>query len=557
MADSANSRSGARGAAVCAGLALVMLATASARLRGLFLNSALLAGGALAVALPVGTLLGVVVAKVDVPGRRLLAWLLVGLLFVPLYAYAGAWQSVLGLGGWLSMRTIDGYADPWLQGWRGALWVHGMAAVPWVALAVAAALATIERRLEEESLLDAAPWRVLVRVSLRRAAGGVAAAAAWVALMCATEITVTDLYQIRTFAEEVYADASLGMLVAPAGVDPASAIGVVAVEPFLTSDLALGVAALALLTFAAAWLMAPWLRVAAALPAEAGWMWRPTHRWLGTAAVGALVVAVVLAPLVVLAWKAGLDVEQQGEQYIRSWSPVKLLTMVGRSPWEFRREWGWSLQIGVLAAIVATAFALVTAWTVRLARRPRASALVAGVIALAAAIPAPLLGVWVIAALNRPADSAFSGLTWLYDRTLVAPIFVQAVRALPLATLWLWSQLESVPGDLLEAARSEGAGPWAQLVRVALPLRRVGVLAALTTALAVAMGELSATLLVLPPGVTTASVRVFQLLHYGVDDRVAAQCLAIFGVLGLGVGAAAAVSAARARLRRGSRPPAM
>jgi iron(III) transport system permease protein len=556
MADSATTRSGARGAAVFTLLALLTLTAASARLRGLFLNSALLTGGALAVALPVGTLLGVVVAKVDVPGRRVLAWLLVGLMFVPLYAYAGAWQSVLGLGGWLTPRADDGYADPWLQGWRGAIWVHGMAAVPWAALAVAAALATTERRLEEESLLDAAPWRVLVRVSLRRAAGGVAAAAAWVALTCATEITVTDLYQIRTFAEEVYADASLGMLVAPAGVDPKSAIGVVAAAPFVTSDLTLGVAALALMSFAAAWLMAPWLRVAAALPAEAGWMWRPRRRWLVAAAVGAVVAAVVLAPLAGLAWKAGLDVERHGDEYVRSWSPVKLMTIVGRSPWEFRREWGWSLQIGALAAIVASTFALVAAWTVRLAKGPRAPALVAGAVALAAAIPAPLLGVWVIAVLNQSPASAFSWLSWFYDHTLAAPVFVQAVRAAPFATLWMWSQLASVPGDLLEAARSEGAGPWTQLIRVALPLRRVGVIAALTAALAVAVGELSATLLVLPPGVTTVSVRVFQLLHYGVDDRVAAQCLAIFGVLGLCVGAAAAMAATRARVRRGNRPPA-
>jgi iron(III) transport system permease protein len=47
-----------------------------------------------------------------------------------------------------------------------------------------------------------------------------------------------------------------------------------------------------------------------------------------------------------------------------------------------------------------------------------------------------------------------------------------------------------------------------------------------------AVGEVSATLLVTPPGVTTISVRIFQLIHYGVDDRVAAISLSIFGILG-------------------------
>ena len=121
-----------------------------------------------------------------------------------------------------------------------------------------------------------------------------------------------------------------------------------------------------------------------------------------------------------------------------------------------------------------------------------------------AAIPAPLLGVWVIGFLNRPPDSPLAGLAVLYDRTLLAPILVQTVRALPLVTLWLWRQLASVPSDLLDAARSEGASSWTQLWRVALPLRWTAVAAAFVGALAIAVGELSATLLVLPPGVTTA-----------------------------------------------------
>jgi iron(III) transport system permease protein len=58
----------------------------------------------------------------------------------------------------------------------------------------------------------------------------------------------------------------------------------------------------------------------------------------------------------------------------------------------------------------------------------------------------------------------------------------------------------------------------------------------------VAFGEVSATLLVVPPGVTTISVRVFQLIHYGIDDRVAAVCLSIFAVLAAFVAAVAWLS---------------
>jgi iron(III) transport system permease protein len=178
----------------------------------------------------------------------------------------------------------------------------------------------------------------------------------------------------------------------------------------------------------------------------------------------------------------------------------------------------------------------------------------AAALALGASLPAPLLGVWVIAALNRPTESPLALLGMLYDQSLVAPIFVQSVRALPLVSLWLWSQLASVPVELLDAARAEGAGRWTQLRRIALPMRRPGLAAAAVAALAIAMGELSATLLVLPPGVTTISVRVFQLLHYPMDDRAAALCLSIFAIIALGVLAASVAGGIRTRRHRVTLP---
>lgn len=544
--------------ALCGG-AIVLLALSTARLRGLFLNTALFAGGTLAICVPLGTLLGLVVAKIDLPGRRALVWLLAGLLFVPLYVQAAGWQTVLGAGGWLAhwMRG-DGYANPWLAGWRGALWVQGMAGVPWVALAVAASLNTVERKLEEESLLDAAPWRVLWRVSLPRAGGGVLAAAAWIAVVASTEIAVTDLYQVRTFAEEVYTQAALGPLlswsaggsIAPTTLLPSAGTGggigggpgLTApsfATSFVSSELAMGTTALVLLVVAGLSWVVRWLPPAASIAADAGWRWRPAARRRVEIAVGVwlLVGVAVVTPLAGLAWQAGGEVDRIDGQYVRGWSAAKAVELVARSPWDNRREWGWSLAIGALAATAATAIGLGCGWLARV--RSGAAAPLAVAIAVGFAIPAPLLAAWVIAILNQPPDSPAAWLAVLYDRTLTAPVLVQAVRAVPLVALWMWSQMASVPQDLLEAARSEGAGRVAQLVRIALPLRRMGLAAGAAAALVVALGEVSATLLVLPPGVTTVPVQVFQLLHYGVDDQVCALCLSMFLMLGVGMIAAA------------------
>ncbi len=503
-------KTGARGPLVLLAAAVALLALTTARLRGLFVNTALLAVGALVISVPLGTLLGLVVAKIDLAGRRALAWLLAGLLFVPLYVQAAGWQTVLGAGGWVAhwVRS-DGYANPWLVGWRGALWVQGMAGVPWVALAAAASLSTVERKLEEESLLDAGPWRVLWRVSLPRAGGGVLAAAAWIAVVAATEIAVSDLYQVRTFAEEVYTQAALGPLLSwSAGGTIAPVVGPTGgagtgggigggpgVTPpsfatsFLSSELATGTVALVLLVLAALWWMAHWLPPAAAIVADAGWKWRPAPRrraCLGLC-VWLVVAIVVLVPMAGLAWKAGGEVHHVGERYQRSWSAAKAALMVVRSPWENCREWGWSLAIGGIASAGATAIGLACGWAARM--RSSAAVPLAAAIAAGLAVPAPLVGAWVIALLNQPPDSSVAWFAVLYDRTLTAPVLVQIVRAAPLAALWMWSQLASVPQDLLEASRSEGASRFAQLVRVALPLRRLGLAAGAAAALIVAYGR--------------------------------------------------------------------
>jgi iron(III) transport system permease protein len=80
---------------------------------------------------------------------------------------------------------------------------------------------------------------------------------------------------------------------------------------------------------------------------------------------------------------------------------------------------------------------------------------------------------------------------------------------------------------MLDAAAVDGAGPVARLWRVVLPCRLCGLALAWLVAAAVALGDLAASILVVPPGVTTLPIRIFGLLHYGVEDQVAGVCLAM------------------------------
>src|SRR5882757_699114 len=184
------------------------------RVGRLWLNSARLASLTCLIALPLCTLLAAAIFKSDVPGGRAAALLLVGMLFVPLYLVTGAWDAGFGIQGWQTLATNPHLAhEPWLAGWRAAIWVHGLAAVPWVVLIVGAGLRTVEAEIEEDAATCAAPHHVLWHVSLRRAAPAIGIAAVWIGTIVATEISVTDFFQVRTFAEEVYTQAALGSFI--------------------------------------------------------------------------------------------------------------------------------------------------------------------------------------------------------------------------------------------------------------------------------------------------------------------------------------------------------
>ena len=94
----------------------------------------------------------------------------------------------------------------------------------------------------------------------------------------------------------------------------------------------------------------------------------------------------------------------------------------------------------------------------------------------------------------------------------------------------MWHAFRTLPDQMLDSAAVDGAGPITQLWRIALPCRRRALVLAWIVALAVALGDLAASILVMPPGVTTLSIRIFNLLHYGVEDRVAGICLALIAM---------------------------
>ena len=478
------------------------------RTRSLALNTLGLVGATCAVSLPLGTVLGWLLARTDLPCRRAALVLLGVMLFVPVYLQAAAWQAGFGVQGWY---TLLSHSEVWLAGWTGAAWVHAMAAVPWVALIVGVGLRLVEPELEEQASLDAGAFGVLRHVTLPTALGALGVAALWVTILTASEIAVTDLFAVRTYAEEIYTE----MVIGPSLVQG---------EPVYEAPLRLlpGL----ILT---AWLVAVgWALVAKLAPGRRPLSLRrqlvfPLGVWRIplTAAVALLLVLLVGVPLGNLCYKAGVLVTQTDVGRLRSWSVWKWLEIVAASPIRYRREFAWSLGIGMAAALAVIVAAVPMAWIARRGGYWSGAVLLAAAVTLA--LPGPVIGLAVIWLLNRP---AIGPLVYLYDQSIAAPWLALSIRGLAPAVLVMWHAFRSVPPEILDAASVDGAGPFTRLVRIVLPARIAAVALAWVVALAIALGDLAASILVVPPGVTTLSIRIFGLLHYGVEDRVAGICLA-------------------------------
>lgn len=482
-----------------------------ARSRGLVQNTLWLVGATLLFSIPIGTALAVALVRTDAWLRRTVAVALGIMLVVPLYLDAAAWDAGFGDAGWFTALTAAPYAPGLLSGWRAAVWVHSLAAIPWVVLIAGIALRYVEPELEEAALLDASAWQVLWRVTLRRTLPAIGVAAVWVAVGVATEMTVTDIFQtpgngLRTYAEEIYTQFALGV---EPGPPPGVMLGVGLTACLAACGLTLCLAA------------ATWTPPTARKPLVfrlGPW------RWVVSLALAVCGAAIFGVPLVSLIVKAGVTVAPASGGFERGWSIIELLKIAGSTPGRFRWELGWSALMAAVAASAVLLVALPLGWLARRRDRTGIAARVVAVALAAAALaaPGPLVGIGLIMIFNHP---GWPVLNFLYDYTITAPAIAQAIRAFPLGMLIVWHALNTMPADLLESAELDGAGVAARLVRIVLPLRWPALVLAWLAAFVVAIGELSATILVVPPGVATLGVRISQLLHFNNQDKLAGLCL--------------------------------
>jgi len=426
-------------------------------------------------ALGIGTPLGVLIARMDLPGRRAL-WLLHAFpMFLPPFVLVLGWFHVIGRQGLLGNETTASM----LFSPIGMIAVLSLAFAPVVTSLVALAIMGIDATLEEAARLVASPWRVVTRILLPAARPALVLSAIVVFALSLSELGVPMFLRVDVFPAAVFAR-----------------LGGIAYAPGEAFVLVLPLVPMAILLL---FIERRFVDVRSFAVAGLRGMSRsplPLGGWRTAATVAGWSLAVLSnAPMAALAARAALG---DGFAQLPQW--------LGQAPWT-------SLISAAVAATVIAALSLVLGHAA--ARRLRGATSLDALAMLAFVLPASVLGVGLIAVWNRPATGAIYGSMAILVFGYVARYSIVGVRTVALVVL-------QSPVHLEEAAAASGAGFTRRLVRIVFPVNARGIAFAWLLALVFCLRDLESAVLSYPPGGEPLTVRLFTLEANGPTAVVAA-----------------------------------
>jgi iron(III) transport system permease protein len=423
---------------------------------------------------------------------RRLAAVMIPSAAIPSHIHAMAWNALLLMvNGLLRNAGLPRIPD---QGFFISGWVQMMALLPFSLGILLLGMRGMPAELLEAARVSADDRRTVLRILLPLSAPGLAASFAFLFLVSLLDYSVPSLFQVNLYSLGIFSEYSIRY-------DAAHA--------FLMS------VPMLLISLPAAWALQRSLRRLPLTPAgrdEANrWSIRlpPWMRMLSGLSV-VLFLLQLLVPLFVLTaqtWPAFSSLE---------WLTDAIPDLANTG------------LICLGTAVLTLPFAHSAAMAIDGKRAGHHIWWVLTMLPLA--MPSPLIGIGLIQVWNGDA----LGWTELYG-TLFMPILACTLRFLPFSVLLLLSSMKRMDRSLFDAALILQKNRRQTLFRVHLPLLSgayagAGLLAAVLTA-----GELGATLLLVPPGAGTLTLKIYNYLHYGQSEVVSCLCLLLY-LIALSIG---------------------
>ncbi|MBI1380474.1 MAG: ABC transporter permease subunit [Planctomycetaceae bacterium] len=508
------------------------------RVHALFLRTLALGLGAAGLALVLGVPYGYAVARTDLPLARWLRTLGVVPLLLPPLFLAMTWTVLVDWTGLLA-----------------SVWVLGLSGFPLVAIFTARAAERVDQRLVDAARL-AGGVRAALRVDAALIAPPALAGAALAFVFAVNDFAVPNYVsfvgpKFNVYADDIFASwnqaAMPGLAVAKSL--PLLALNLAALVPALALRKAgafaslgsgfrepgrwrLGVARWPAFVFVLAVLAAGALVPIGRLVYETGG--GPRHftdvrvaEVLGLASAAPLAEGRTQGPAAPDgAWAPPEELPSRSFGERVAAAPALLTDFASSARAAFRTGFDRarddilrSYRHALGAAVVAVLVGLVLGHGIERLRRRSLGKGLELLVLLPLAAPATLFGIGAIVLWARPETQG------LYQGPYM-PTLLFGGRLLPFAVLILSGAVASLDRNLEHAAAVAGIGPVRRLFTVVAPLVLGSIAGAFALVFAFAMRELDSAILV-PAANRTAIVRVFNGVHFGRDDFVAALALVL------------------------------
>jgi iron(III) transport system permease protein len=444
-------------------------------------NSFVLAIGATCLCLVVGIPLAFFIQRTNLWGRAIFGTVYIIPILIPPYIHAIVWThlnpSISKLVG-LDIHSL----------WGGIL-VLTLSYFPFITLMTSSGLKSIDRNVEEASLLSHGRWHTVKGITLPIITPHVLSGAIFVFIFSIVDFAVPDILRVKVYPVEIFVQFS-------AFFDEGAAT--ILSVPLITITL--------FMIVLQKWHMKnrSYVQISGGYSRTA----RYNLGWLNIPSLGFCFMILGLSvglPLAVLLKTAG-----PFSNYVRALS----------TSWD---QISYSLVLAGSGAMICLLLAFSLSYLFQ-----RTQIRMKTILELASfvpfAIPAITLGIGLIRVWNRPLADL------IYGSSLII-IFGYIARFIPFSVVALSSGFKQASPRLEEVAHLTSPH-WARVVRrIVIPLLRPSLITGFFIVFILSFGELGTTLLVIPPGKETIPIKIYNLMHYGAEQIVAALCVSLVAIV--------------------------
>ncbi|MDM8533211.1 ABC transporter permease subunit [Clostridiaceae bacterium HSG29] len=417
--------------------------------------------------------------SMDKRWRKFFVWLLIGFIAVPISIHTVMWMNIVSL-----INTVIG-SKIYLTGWGISVFIQVIAWLPLAIIIIYDSMMKIPMSLMEAGRILSSDRKVFFRIWLPQCKTGLIIVTIGVFVLTFNDYSVPSTFAMSTFAMEIFARYSISLNAGDTFIAslPMIIVGMSLAFPLISS-------------ISKQFFSRPSKRNDDFIKTL-----KFSKKYISKFAIIILFV-IILLPLAVLIYGSNFSdfsiVKDGGKEILNT------------------------LWICFGATLLATPIMLSAALSIYRNKKWQTSSFL--MILLPTLISPSLIGAALINFMNVPL------FRWIYLSSGMGMLAV-IIRFMPIGILIIIAGLRKIPDDLITVAYMTSKNIKKTLIKVIIPLIMPSILIAASVVFLLGIGEMGTTVMVLPAGISTITVRLMGYLHYGATELIAELSLVVVALL--------------------------